>query len=57
LGLALCNNGELAINSTLNQNNPIIEKCGIPLVGCDIWEHAYYLNYENDRQTYLDKWF
>ena len=54
----LCiNNGKLSINSMLNQNNPFIEKCGIPLVGCDIWEHAYYLNYKNDRQAYLDKWF
>ena len=54
----LCiNNGKLAINSMLNQNNPIIEGCGIPLVGCDIWEHAYYLNYKNDRAAYLDKWF
>ena len=36
-----------------NQDNPIIEKCGIPLVGCDVWEHAYYLQYKNVRADYI----
>lgn len=54
----LCiNNGQLKITGMPYQDNPIIEKCGIPLVGCDVWEHAYYLNYKNDRETYLNKWF
>ena len=54
----LCiNNGKLKITGMPYQDNPLIEKCGIPLVGCDVWEHAYYLNYQNDRETYLNKWF
>lgn len=54
----LCiNNGKLKITGMPYQDNPIIEKCGIPLVGCDVWEHAYYLNYQNDRETYLNSWF
>jgi Fe-Mn family superoxide dismutase len=39
-----------------NQNNPYIEECGKPLIGCDLWEHAYYLKYQNDREKYLKKW-
>lgn len=54
----LCiNNGQLKITGMPYQDNPIIEKCGIPLVGCDVWEHAYYLNYQNNREEYLHKWF
>jgi Fe-Mn family superoxide dismutase len=39
------------------QNNPHIENCGLPLIGCDVWEHAYYLKYRNDREKYLNSWF
>lgn len=54
----LCyNDGKLKLGPFPNQNNPHIEKCGIPLVGCDIWEHAYYLKYKNDREAYVNKWF
>ena len=54
----LCvNNGKLKITGMPYQDNPLIEKCGIPLVGCDVWEHAYYLKYQNDRETYLKSWF
>ena len=54
----LCiNNGKIKLSSMPNQDNPIIEKCGIPLVGCDVWEHAYYLKYKNDREAYLNAWF
>lgn len=54
----LCvNNGKLKITGMPYQDNPIIEKCGIPLVGCDVWEHAYYLNYKNDRESYINSWF
>jgi Fe-Mn family superoxide dismutase len=54
----LCiNDGQLKLSSMPNQDNPLIEKCGIPLIGCDVWEHAYYLKYKNDRESYLNAWF
>ena len=48
---------DVKLSSMLNQNNPYIEKCGKPLIGCDLWEHAYYLKYQNDREKYLKNWF
>lgn len=54
----LCtNNGKLKVQGFLNQSNPYIEKCGHPLLGCDIWEHAYYLKYQNNREKYITSWF
>jgi Fe-Mn family superoxide dismutase len=54
----LCvDNNKLKLGPFPNQNNPHIEKCGIPLVGCDVWEHAYYLKYKNDREAYVKAWF
>jgi Fe-Mn family superoxide dismutase len=50
-------NNKLKLGPFPNQNNPHIEKCGIPLVGCDVWEHAYYLKYKNDRESYVKAWF
>ena len=53
----LCiNDGKLKLSSMPNQNNPYIEGCGKPLIGCDVWEHAYYLKYQNDREKYLKNW-
>lgn len=45
--------GTLAVNSTANQDSPYMEG-QIPLFGIDVWEHAYYLNYQNRRGDYVD---
>jgi superoxide dismutase, Fe-Mn family len=48
--------GELAITSTANQDNPITDG-KTPLLGNDVWEHAYYLTYKNVRPEYLKQWW
>jgi len=52
----ISNKGQLEIMSTANQDNPISEG-KTPLLGCDVWEHAYYLRYQNKRADYLKAWW
>ena len=49
--------GKLEVSSTPNQDNPLMEIAevkGMPILGCDVWEHAYYLKYQNKRPAYLE---
>lgn len=58
--LVVTNDGQLVITSTANQDNPLMdiaEVRGIPILGNDLWEHAYYLQYNNRRADYLDAWW
>lgn len=52
--------GKLAITSTPNQDNPLMDVAevkGVPILGNDLWEHAYYLKHRNRRADYLDAWW
>ena len=58
--LVVTEDGKLAITSTPNQDNPLMdvaETRGTPILGNDLWEHAYYLSYRNKRADYLDAWW
>ena len=47
-------NGKLVVSKTANAANPLIDKMK-PILGCDVWEHSYYIDYRNRRPEYLDK--
>ena len=54
--LAVGKDGKLAVSSSPNQDSPLMEGA-TPILGNDVWEHAYYLNYQNRRPDYLAAWF
>jgi Fe-Mn family superoxide dismutase len=52
--------GQLAVCSTANQDNPLMDIAeikGTPIIGLDVWEHAYYLKYQNKRPDYINSWW
>ena len=55
--LIVNNQGQLEVASTPNQDNPVMDGSGKPVIGCDVWEHAYYLRYQNRRPDYMKAWW
>lgn len=59
-GWLIVKDKKLAVTSTPNQDNPLMDVAdvkGTPIMGIDVWEHAYYLKYQNRRPEYIENWF
>ena len=54
--LVATKDGKLSIMTTPNQDSPVSKNL-TPIIGLDVWEHAYYLKYQNRRNEYIDNWF
>ena len=54
--LCVGKDGKLTVTSTANQDNPVSDGL-IPILGLDVWEHAYYLKYQNRRPDYVNEWW
>jgi Fe-Mn family superoxide dismutase len=57
LWLTAGRDGKLKVRATHDAEDPLTEPGATPLLVCDLWEHAYYLDYQNDRKAYLEAWF
>jgi superoxide dismutase, Fe-Mn family len=55
--VVLATDGIFGITTTPYQDNPLMDKAGTPILGVDVWEHAYYLKYQNKRADYLTAWW
>jgi superoxide dismutase, Fe-Mn family len=55
--LVVGKDGKLAVTSTPNQDSPLMDGSGTPILGLDVWEHAYYLDYQNRRPDYITAWW
>lgn len=58
--LSVNKEGKLQVSSTANQDNPLMDIASVqgkPILGLDVWEHAYYLNYQNKRPDYVSAWW
>jgi Fe-Mn family superoxide dismutase len=55
--LVVGSGGALSVTSTPNQDSPVMDGSGTPILGVDVWEHAYYLKYQNKRPDYLSAWW
>ena len=54
--LSINHDGQLVLSSTANQDSPLLQGLQ-PILGLDVWEHAYYLKYQNKRPDYIDAWW